>query len=541
MVSREHLTAALPGYDLAEELGRGGWGVVYRATHRTLDRKVAIKELPAAFSGDPSARDRFRSEARVVASLDHPHIVPLYDFVEDGDTCVFVMELMTGGTLWDRFSAGEVSREAACNITMAMLGALNHAHRRGVLHRDVKPENVLFNAEGIPKLADFGIAKVIGDGAGNRTATGMIMGTPAYMAPEQGSGDPVGPATDLYAVGVMLYELLAGRLPFESTGNPVTQLYRHVHEKPEPLDALAPDVPRPIAAVVMQALEKAPADRFDDAAAFAAALNGAANDCLGEDWATRSGVTVLATRAMLGTSRRSDPGSGTVTGVPSGAPQATVAPGGTAPPSAPTGSPSAGAGGPSSGSWAPSPGTGTPPPSLGPVPQGPPSAGAWAPATGGQGPSPAPGPASGSYHAGPAGGYAGPTPTPGGPSAPARGSSGRGLLVGLSAALVVVVAAIVAVLVLRGGDDPPAAPVADAPDPAAEAAELAAAERRLEAACDERGVDPEVCTCAIELSRTELTPEQFLANDLLIQQTGVQLTDEVRLRFERCQAQLQGP
>src|SRR6056297_293252 len=298
---RDDLSAALPGYDLGDELGRGGWGVVYAATHRTLERRVAIKELPAAFSADPSARDRFRSEARTVASLDHPHIVPLYDFVEQGDTCVFVMELMPGGTLWDRFSDGGLSHEASCNISMAVLGALHHAHERGVLHRDIKPENVLFNATGMPKLADFGIAKVLGDNAGTKTATGMIMGTPAYMAPEQGSGDPVTPATDLYQVGAMLYELLSGRLPFESTGNPLTQLYRHVHEPPEPLHQVASDIPRAVSDVVMRSLEKAPADRFADAAAFAAALNTAMNETHGDDWATRSGVRVLASRAMLGT------------------------------------------------------------------------------------------------------------------------------------------------------------------------------------------------------------------------------------------------
>lgn len=495
---RELLSEVLPGYELAEEIGRGGWGVVFEAEHRTLGRRVAIKYLPAAFSSDPAARDRFRSEARVVASLDHPHIVPLYDFVEQGDTCVFVMELMPGGTLWDRFSTGDLSPEAACNVTLALLGALYHAHERGVLHRDVKPENVLFNQEGMPKLADFGIAKVLGDGAGTRTATGMIMGTPAYMAPEQGSGDPVSPATDVYAIGAMLYELLSGRLPFESTGNALAQLYRHVNEPPTPIREIAPEVPEGVARVLMRALEKAPSDRYEDAATFAAELNAEATGAFGDDWPSRTDIPVLATRAVLGhTVGRpadvGDTGSSDANAQVIFPPPQPAAP----PPTAPgTSDPSGGLPQPASApDWPAQPAaaqTGSPAAHQ-PVP-----------------------------HTSPA------TPTP----APTPKGSRRGLLVGAGVAVIAAAAAI-GFLTLGGEDDDP-------PDTATEQDVPEAAVVRFEEACRSNGVDDELCTCALDRSLEELTTEQFLQNDQLLQETGDGLTEEVLERFSRCEAERSG-
>jgi serine/threonine protein kinase len=497
---RDLLSEVLTGYELGEEIGRGGWGVVFDAEHRTLGRRVAIKYLPAAFSGDPDARSRFRSEARVVASLDHPHIVPLYDFVEQGDTCVFVMELMPGGTLWDRFEGGDLTPEAACNVTLALLGALYHAHQRGVLHRDVKPENVLFNKEGMPKLADFGIAKVLGDGAGTRTATGMIMGTPAYMAPEQGSGEPVSPATDVYAIGAMLYELLSGRLPFESTGNALAQLYRHVHEAPTPLTEIAPQVPDGVAAVVMKALEKKPEDRFGDAATFAGELNAQATGSFGDDWSSRTNIPVLATRAVLGTTvgRSLDPRDGE-----SAEPEAHAV--------------------------YPPPQTVQPPPD--PSPQAP--AATYEP--------PAP-----SIQALPstqqgAGQLASYQPTaaePARPHAPTTSPtptkrSRTGLLVGGGIAGVAAVVA-AGVLFLGGNGESPG----DDEEPTIPAAATA----RFQEACRINGVDDELCTCALERSLDELTAQEFLANDQLLRESGDELllTAPVVERFDTCRDELQG-
>jgi serine/threonine protein kinase len=495
---RELLTEVLPGYELAEEIGRGGWGVVFEAEHRTLGRRVAIKYLPAAFSSDPDARSRFRSEARVVASLDHPHIVPLYDFVEEGDTCVFVMELMPGGTLWDRFEGGDLTPEAACNVTLALLGALYHAHQRGVLHRDVKPENVLFNQEGMPKLADFGIAKVLGDGAGTRTATGMIMGTPAYMAPEQGSGEPVSPATDVYAIGAMLYELLSGRLPFESTGNALAQLYRHVHEAPTPLQEIAPQIPDGVAAAVMKALEKKPEDRFSDAATFAGELNAQATGAFGDDWSSRTDIPVLATRAVLGT-----------TVGPSVERDADAAP-------------------PADDAHAiyPPPQAFLPPPTPA------------APAATHEPPA-ASVPSSPSTQQGveqfaashPTAAEPEPTHAPATSSAPAPAKRSRtGLLVGGGIAAVAA-AATAGVLFLGGNGDPP---------PDDEPSIPAAATARFEEACRINGVDEDLCTCALDRSLEELTTEQFLQNDQLLRETGDGLTAEVRERFSQCEAERSG-
>ncbi len=523
---RERLSEVLPGYELAEEIGRGGWGVVFEATHRTLGRKVAIKYLPAAFLSDPTARDRFRSEAQVVASLDHPHIVPLFDFVEQDDTCVFVMELMPGGTLWDRFTAGEVTHEAACNIALAMLGALHHAHDRDVLHRDVKPENVLFNTEGLPKLADFGIAKVLGEGAGNRTATGTIMGTPAYMAPEQGSGDPVGRATDVYAIGAMLYELLSGQLPFESTGNPLAQLYRHIHEQPTDLREVAPTVPGGIAAVVMRALEKAPADRYEDAAAFAAALNSAATDTLGGDWPARSAIPVLASRALLGrtagapspTTPGSDAASaGNGTGVGAAGPSAPAAGSGAAlaPPSPP-----------------PSTGANTPaPPATGGAGA---SGGSVQPAAARAAQHPSPSAAASPPISRPHQAHAPPTSTP----SPTSSRSKLPVVLGSLAA--VLVAGIAATVLLFSGNGDPGEEADDEP-PAAEMDGTtipAAAIDRFENACEINGVEDELCSCALDRSLDELTPEEFLANDDLLTETGDGLTEDVLARFSACQEEL---
>ena len=155
---RELLSAALPRYDIGSEIGRGGLGVVYEGRHRDLGRAVAIKQLAGSFGADPSLRDRFLDEARLVAGLDHPHIVPVYDFVEHDGLCVIVMEYCSGGTLWSRFQTRGLRTDEAVAVVLATAVGLHHAHTHGVLHRDVKPENILYSATGTAKIADFGIA-----------------------------------------------------------------------------------------------------------------------------------------------------------------------------------------------------------------------------------------------------------------------------------------------------------------------------------------------------------------------------------------------
>ncbi len=174
------------------------------------------------------------TEARTVAALDHPHLVPLFDYVEHDGACVIVMELLSGGTLWDRMVGGDVPADDAIAITLASLVGLDHAHAHGIMHRDLKPENLLFSARGTLKIADFGIAKQLADRATPLTLAGSIIGTPAYMAPEQADGSDVGPATDVYAMATVLYEMLSGQLPVPASGDVIAQLVAKTTTDPTP-------------------------------------------------------------------------------------------------------------------------------------------------------------------------------------------------------------------------------------------------------------------------------------------------------------------
>jgi len=317
ILDRDRVGRLLPAYDIGDEIGRGGWGIVLHARHRQLGRDVAIKQLPRAFGNDPAVRGRFVAEARVLASLDHPHIVPVYDYVEQDGMCLLVMEKLTGGTVWSHFTQYGLSHENACAITLATLIALERAHRRGVLHRDIKPENLLLSGSNVLKVSDFGIATVIGGSETVATRAGEIMGTPAYMAPEQAQGAALSPATDLYAVGVMLYELLSGQLPFSENDDPFVLLYRHVYEQPKPLTDIAPGVDPGVAAIVMQAMAKAPADRFPSAEAFGLTLAERATDAWGVGWLSRSEFSVIASGPILSvTERAGAPRNGPAVGSP---------------------------------------------------------------------------------------------------------------------------------------------------------------------------------------------------------------------------------
>ena len=285
------LAAALPGYEIGGELGRGAFGVVLAGRHRQLGRRVAIKQLPRSYSAHPEVRHRFSAEAKILASLDHPHIVPIFDYVEHGGLCVLVMELLPGGTVRQRQGQG-LGPKAACAIALAACAALDYAHQRGVLHRDVKPDNLLFTSGGLLKVTDFGIARVVGDVA--VTQVGEMLGTPLYMAPEQCLNQPLGPATDVYATGLMLYELLAGHHPFAGGGDSVTAMYRQVHEDARPLNEANPDVPEVISTVVMRAMAKNPALRFHSARAFGGALAEAAAEAWGAAWPAGDAVRIMS-------------------------------------------------------------------------------------------------------------------------------------------------------------------------------------------------------------------------------------------------------
>lgn len=298
-LDRDQTQAALPAYEIAGELGRGGWGVVLEARHRRLNRTVAIKQLPRAFGADPAVRARFVAEAQVLASLDHPHIIPVFDYVEVEGLCLLVMEKLPGGTLWQRFVTRGLTMEESCAVVLAACAGLHAAHQRGILHRDVKPDNLMFSASGVLKVTDFGIAKVVGGNRTMATRAGEVLGTPAYMAPEHARGIPLGPPADVYAVGVVLYELLSGRLPFSEDGDALSVLYRHVHEAPVALSEIAPDVPSGLAAVVMRALATAADDRYATAEDLGVAIADAATRAWGIGWAsTRTDVAVMGSPAI---------------------------------------------------------------------------------------------------------------------------------------------------------------------------------------------------------------------------------------------------
>jgi Protein kinase domain/Kelch motif/Galactose oxidase, central domain len=311
----EQVAAALPSYEIGEELGRGSTGVVLAARHRQLGRDVAIKLLPPELAENPLVRRRFVDEAKLLASFSHVHIVPVYDFVEEEGLCLLVMERLGGGTL-DAFARNGIEAPAGCAAVVALCSGLQYAHERGVLHRDVKPGNVLVATDGLVKVTDFGIAKVLGGSETLVTRAGFVLGTPAYMAPEQAKGTEVGPATDIYAAGAVLYELLSGELPFPPEGNPLQMLYSRIHGEPRPLRETAPDVPAPLAEVVMRALEREPGERQASADRLGREIGAAATDAWGPDWHRGTALGVSATLAAGALTEGSHPLEETVTDPP---------------------------------------------------------------------------------------------------------------------------------------------------------------------------------------------------------------------------------
>ncbi|WP_250282691.1 MULTISPECIES: protein kinase domain-containing protein [unclassified Frankia] len=208
LIDRARVTAALPVYELGAELGAGNFGLVLAGRHRRLDREVAVKILAAAHEG---AEAGFEAEARLLATMDHPHVVRVYDYIEHDGLCLIIMELLAGGTLTRRRGTG-LSLEDSCAVGLAVAEALTCAHALGVLQRDVKLDNILFDANSLLKVTGFGIAKIF---KGSAATASMVAGTPKYMAPEQIIGGRLEPATDIYALAVVLYELLTGAPPFD--------------------------------------------------------------------------------------------------------------------------------------------------------------------------------------------------------------------------------------------------------------------------------------------------------------------------------------
>jgi serine/threonine-protein kinase len=258
----------VPGYEVLGVLGRGGMGVVYRARQASLNRLVALKMIRG---GQASAEDltRFRTEAEAVARLQHPNVVQIHEVGEHDGLPFFSLELLEGGSLSGRLDGTPLPPRQAAQLVRTLAGAVHEAHRRGIVHRDLKPANVLLSGDGVPKITDFGLAKLL-DAAAGLTATGEVMGTPSYMAPEQTgqTTDSIGPATDVYALGAILYELLTGRPPFKAA-TPLDTLFQVVNQEPVPPRQLQPKVPRDLETICLRCLRKEPARRYASADALA--------------------------------------------------------------------------------------------------------------------------------------------------------------------------------------------------------------------------------------------------------------------------------
>jgi hypothetical protein len=271
-------------YEIVREVGRGGMAVVYLARQTDLDRLVALKELAAFHAADPAFAERFVRESRIAGSLSHPNIVTVHDYLEFEGTPYIAMEYLERGSL--RPLVGRLSLAQVAGVLEGVLAGLSHAETRGIVHRDLKPENVMVTAEGAVKIADFGIAKALNQVARSHviSVTGAAMGTPEYMAPEQAMAQEIGPWTDLYSTGVLAYELVLGRLPFDQGDTPVAVLMQVVNEPiPAPRE-VDPSLDPALAGWIERMLAKEPAGRPPNAAAAWEELEEITIALLGPRW-----------------------------------------------------------------------------------------------------------------------------------------------------------------------------------------------------------------------------------------------------------------
>ena len=266
-------------YQVVEHLGRGGMAEVYKAYQPALERWVAIKVLHAFLAVEKDFLTRFQREARAVAALRHPNIVQVYDFDYDQTRRVYymVMEFIDGPTLKERLRDLEAQGawmeiEEAARVTAAVADALDYAHRRGMVHRDVKPANIMFNSEGQVILTDFGIARMVN--LSGVTASGAVVGTPAYISPEQGLGRAGDERSDIYSLGVVFYQLLTGVLPFEAD-TPMGVVLKHINDPLPAPRSIRPDLPPHLEEILFRVLAKEPDHRYQTAAEFARELRAA--------------------------------------------------------------------------------------------------------------------------------------------------------------------------------------------------------------------------------------------------------------------------
>ncbi|MDX1645432.1 MAG: serine/threonine-protein kinase, partial [Thermoanaerobaculia bacterium] len=287
---------SLSHYRITASLGAGGMGEVYRARDEKLGREVALKVLPAEMAGDASRLERFQREARAVAALNHPNIVTLYSVEEEGGTHFLTMELVEGRTLGEVMSDGQIPLGRFFEIALALAAAMAAAHGRGITHRDLKPANVMLTDEGFVKVLDFGLAK-LAESAGADDLTqmptealtqdGMVVGTIPYMSPEQIEGKPLDHRTDIFSLGVLLYEMLVGSRPFQGDTQPAL-MSAILRDDPPSVVAVRNDLPRHLGRVVARCLEKDPKRRYESAAGLSYELEGLEREHRAESLAASS-------------------------------------------------------------------------------------------------------------------------------------------------------------------------------------------------------------------------------------------------------------
>lgn len=268
----EDLTGKQLGrYQIVSPLGEGGMAAVYKAYQPGMDRYVALKILPQQYARDAEFTGRFEQEAKVIARLQHPHVLPVHDYGEADDYTYIVMPLVETGTLADLLLGKKPMPLQRIRIIMTQLGdALDYAHSQGLIHRDIKPSNVLIDKRGNCLLTDFGIAKMV-EGTKHFTQTGGIVGTPHYMSPEQGGGDPLTRQSDIYSLGVVLYEMVTGQVPFDAE-TPMAVVIKHMTDPLPPPSKLNPDTSPALESVILKSMAKRPDDRFESAAAMVRAV-----------------------------------------------------------------------------------------------------------------------------------------------------------------------------------------------------------------------------------------------------------------------------
>jgi serine/threonine protein kinase len=258
-------------YRIINQIGKGGMATVYKAYQASVDRYVAVKVLPSQLAESKEFAARFQQEARFIAKLEHPHILPVFDYGESNGVAYFVMRYLEAGTLKDKMIEGRpLPLHDIDRIFTQLADALSYAHGRGIVHRDLKPANALIDSQGNVFLTDFGIAKLLESASPRLTQTDAIMGTPAYISPEQAQSQPVNQRSDIYSLGIILYEMVTGSVPFVAE-TPLAVLFKHISDPLPPPSFVKPDIPPSIERVILKALEKDPKNRFETAVEFVSA------------------------------------------------------------------------------------------------------------------------------------------------------------------------------------------------------------------------------------------------------------------------------